>query len=603
MLSKYTITLLYVETDISLIEKIRPNLSAQVSKLSVVQSYDEAYTFYEKENTDIVLITLDYDNKEGLSLSSKIKHLNPNVKIILIATHHNEENLIEAINIGINGYLKKPFTSIQLSNYITKSTKDILKEREKGELFNLLEAYQQAVDLNSIVSKTNTKGIITYVNKEFLKISGYKKEELIGQPHSIIRHPEMESSIFKELWKTIQIEKKPWYGEVRNKKKDGSSYYVKTIINPIVDNDNNILEYIAIRSDITEIHERKEYLKDQYHIKSEKFEDIVNLSKNYEEAMDKSSIIIRIAKDLTINFVNENFCKLTGYNADELVNHPYFTLLDKNTSILKVHRMFKKAEKFGVWKGQLQGFSKTGNQIYFTTTIIPIKDKSDNLIEYMVLRNDITQIKELHNELEATQREIIYTMGEIGETRSKETGYHVKRVAEYSKLLALKAGLSMEEAELLKMASPMHDIGKVGIPDSILHKPARLTTEEYTIMKEHAKIGYDLLKNSSRELLRTSALVSHEHHERWDGEGYPRRLKAEQIHIYGRITAICDVFDALAHERPYKKAWELDKIIELFEKEKGKHFDPTLVDIFIENLDVFLEIKDKYLDNYEINKS
>jgi len=246
-----------------------------------------------------------------------------------------------------------------------------------------------------------------------------------------------------------------------------------------------------------------------------------------------------------------------------------------------------------------QSFTKAGKQIYFTTTIIPIKDKKENLVEYMVLRNDITQIKELHNELEATQREIIYTMGEIGETRSKETGYHVKRVAEYSKLLALKAGLSIEEAELLKMASPMHDIGKVGIPDSILHKPARLTTEEYTIMKEHAKIGYDLLKNSSRELLRTSALVSHEHHERWDGKGYPRGLKAEQIHIYGRITAICDVFDALAHERPYKKAWELEKILKLFEEEKGNHFDPNLVEIFINSLDEFLEIKNEYLDYYE----
>ena len=596
---KYNISLLYVENKHSFSKNMQSLLQPLVSKILTAYSYENALKAYKKDFSEIIVISQELEGKSGLSLCKEIKKLNPKVKIILTATDNKEDVFLQSIEIGIHGYLKKPFTQNELHMHLERISKNILEERKKTELFNLYSSYKKAVDLNAIVSKTDPDGVITYVNEAFLQISGYKKEELIGQPHSIIRHSEMQSAIFKELWETIQVDKKPWYGEVRNKKKDGSSYYVKTTINPILDADNNVIEYIAIRSDITEIHERKEYLKEQYNIKSEKFEDIVRLSKNYEEAMDKSSIIIRIAKDLTINFVNDNFCTLTGYDANELINHPYFTLLDKNTSVLKVHRMFKKAEKFGVWKGQLQSFTKAGKQIYFTTTIIPIKDKKENLVEYMVLRNDITQIKELHNELEATQREIIYTMGEIGETRSKETGYHVKRVAEYSKLLALKAGLSIEEAELLKMASPMHDIGKVGIPDSILHKPARLTTEEYTIMKEHAKIGYDLLKNSSRELLRTSALVSHEHHERWDGKGYPRGLKAEQIHIYGRITAICDVFDALAHERPYKKAWELEKILKLFEEEKGNHFDPNLVEIFINSLDEFLEIKNEYLDYYE----
>lgn len=215
----------------------------------------------------------------------------------------------------------------------------------------------------------------------------------------------------------------------------------------------------------------------------------------------------------------------------------------------------------------------------------------------MGIRLDITKIIKLHNELEETQREIIYTMGEIGETRSLETGQHVKRVAEYSKLLALKAGLTPEEAELLKLASPMHDIGKVGIPDSILNKPGKLTPEEFEEMKTHATIGYELLNKSSREILKASAIVAHEHHEKWDGSGYPRGLKGSEIHIFGRITAIADVFDALAHERPYKKAWELDRILELFKNEKGKHFDPTLIDIFIDNLDEFLKIMNDLQDS------
>ncbi len=202
----------------------------------------------------------------------------------------------------------------------------------------------------------------------------------------------------------------------------------------------------------------------------------------------------------------------------------------------------------------------------------------------------------LHEEIVATQREIIFTMGEIGESRSKETGNHVKRVAEYSYVLALGLGMSAEEAEKIKMASPMHDIGKVAIPDAVLKKPGKLTDEEYDIMKTHTTIAYNLLKNSNRDLLKSAASIAHEHHEKWDGSGYPQRLKGEEIHIYGRITAVADVFDALGSDRVYKKAWELDRIINLFHEERGRHFDPKLVDVFMEQLPKIIEIRDQYSD-------
>ena len=202
----------------------------------------------------------------------------------------------------------------------------------------------------------------------------------------------------------------------------------------------------------------------------------------------------------------------------------------------------------------------------------------------------------LANEIEETQKEIIFVMGEIGETRSKETGNHVKRVAEYSKILALKYGLSEEEAELIKTASPMHDIGKVAIPDAILNKPDKLTPEEYEIMKSHTVIGYNLLKGSKRRLLNAAAIIAIQHHEKWNGTGYPYGLRGEEIHLYGRITAVADVFDALGSERAYKKAWEIDRILQLFREERGEHFDPRLVDLFIENLDEFLKVRDLYND-------
>ncbi|GAB1535152.1 HD domain-containing protein [Geovibrio sp. ADMFC3] len=202
----------------------------------------------------------------------------------------------------------------------------------------------------------------------------------------------------------------------------------------------------------------------------------------------------------------------------------------------------------------------------------------------------------MQQEIEWTQKEIIFTMAEAGEMRSKETGHHVKRVAEYSYILAIGCGMNEKEAELLKMASPMHDIGKVAIPDSILLKPGKLTDEEWDVMRSHALMGYNILKHSERKILKAAATVALTHHEKWNGKGYPYGLAGEDIHLFGRITAIADVFDALGSDRVYKKAWELDRILELFREESGQHFDPALVKVFFDNLDKFLEIRETYKD-------
>ena len=195
----------------------------------------------------------------------------------------------------------------------------------------------------------------------------------------------------------------------------------------------------------------------------------------------------------------------------------------------------------------------------------------------------------LQEEIESTQREIILTLAETGEMRSKETGNHVKRVAEYSAILAEAYGLNKEEIRLLKDASPMHDIGKIAIPDSILLKPGRLTDEERTEMQSHTTLGFEMLNHSDRELLKTAALVAVQHHEKWDGTGYPKGLKGKEIHIYGRLLAIADVFDALICKRVYKDPWPVDKIINMFIESRGKDFDPDVVDIF-------LKVKDEMID-------
>ncbi len=591
---KFNITLLYVEDDIHTREELSQILDYHVDKLLIAENGEEGLKLYEENKPDLVLTDIKMPLLDGISMSKKIRGITSDAKIILLTAFNEPNYLVEAIKMHIDSYITKPVNIQELLENIEKLTKHIELKKEKENIGNLLEEYKKTVDLSSIVSKTNAKGVITFVNEQFETISGYKKEELIGKSHNIVRHEDTPSEVFKDMWNTIRVLKKPWHGKIKNKKKDGSPYYVKTVINPILDIDDNIIEFIAVRSDITELEETKLKLEQEYQKTSIKYNEASSLSRIYEDAFDKSSIILRVTSDMKIKYINDMFCELTGYSKDELIGKSYWTITHPQTQKELLEKAFVYAKENGVWKGQLKGITKDKKDIHYISTIVAIKDVNNNLLEYLGIRLDITKVIELHEELEETQREVIYTMGEIGETRSKETGFHVKRVAEYSKLLALKFGLSKDEAEILRLASPMHDIGKVGIPDSILNKPGKLTAQEYETMKEHAQIGYELLKNSTRDILKASAIVAYEHHEKWDGSGYPRGLSGEDIHIYGRITAICDVFDALAHERPYKKAWELDRIIALFKEERAKHFDPTLIDLFLENLDEFLEIQNVY---------
>ncbi|MGM0442776.1 MAG: HD-GYP domain-containing protein [Fibrobacterota bacterium] len=231
------------------------------------------------------------------------------------------------------------------------------------------------------------------------------------------------------------------------------------------------------------------------------------------------------------------------------------------------------------------------NRIYMLT-VVGIR----SLALIFVYSADITGIERLSRIITETQREIIYTVGEIGEQRSRETGNHVKRVAEYSRLLALFCGMDSDEAELLKTVSPMHDVGKIAIPDAILKKPGPLTANEFSIMKTHAELGEKMLGNSRGKMMAAAAIVAGQHHEKWDGSGYPRGRCGEDIHLYGRITAVADVFDALGSKRVYKDAWPLEKILDLFRRERGAHFDPSLTDYLLDNIDQFLHIRDQYRD-------
>ncbi|MHC1699856.1 MAG: DUF3369 domain-containing protein [Humidesulfovibrio sp.] len=242
--------------------------------------------------------------------------------------------------------------------------------------------------------------------------------------------------------------------------------------------------------------------------------------------------------------------------------------------------------------------SRNGSEsVIYLEGCLPLSDLDRQLVEIFFANVSIAfDNLHLNKEVEDTQREIIHTLGETIEWRSHETGNHVRRVAEYIYILARKYGLPDPEAELLRLAAPMHDVGKLGIPDSVLNKPGLLTPEEVVLIQTHPAIGYEILKSSQRPMLKAAATISLHHHERYDGTGYPSGLKGEDIHVYGRLAAVADVFDALMSDRIYRPAWPVDQVAGHFKKERGKHFDPRMTDILLENLEAFLSIRKAYHD-------
>ncbi|ADR34445.1 putative PAS/PAC sensor protein [Sulfuricurvum kujiense DSM 16994] len=463
MISSSVPTILVVDDEPRNIQVVS-NVLKEINECHIIYAVngEQALQRVEKNEIDLILLDMMMPLLDGLETCKRLKADSrySSIPIVFLTAKNDEESLIKGFEAGAVDYISKPFLRRELIARVTthlnlRSAQKTLSF-ELSENKELLKQYKEIVDISSIVTKSDPSGRITYANDNFCTISGYSHGELLGKSHSIVRHPEVPSSFYKEMWDTIR-EKRPWQGIVKNLTKEGKVYIVDAVVSPIL-------------------------------------------------------------------------------------------------------------------------------------------NSKDEIVEYISLRKDITPLVELKEEIEATQKELILMLGNVGENRSKETAAHVRRVAEYAKILAAAYGLSPSECETLWSTATMHDIGKVGIPDHILNKPGKLTDEEFEIMKTHAETGYSFFKNSSRPLLQAAAIVAHEHHERWDGLGYPRGLSGENIHIFGRITAIADVFDALGTKRVYKRGWEIDEILEYFRQQSGKQFEPKLVELLLANVDQFLLIIDTYQD-------
>ncbi|MDD0843396.1 two-component system response regulator [Pseudomonas sp. Gutcm_11s] len=200
------------------------------------------------------------------------------------------------------------------------------------------------------------------------------------------------------------------------------------------------------------------------------------------------------------------------------------------------------------------------------------------------------------DELHETRLQIVQRLGLASEYKDNETGLHVIRMSHYTHILAKAAGYSEREADDLLNAAPMHDVGKIGIPDAILQKNGKLDDAEWAVMRQHAQIGAEIIGEHDSGLLQMARTIALTHHEKWDGSGYPNGLKGEDIPLAGRIVAIADVFDALTSVRPYKPAWSVEEAVELLRRESGRHFDPQLVELFLSQMPAILEIKARWAE-------
>lgn len=247
--------------------------------------------------------------------------------------------------------------------------------------------------------------------------------------------------------------------------------------------------------------------------------------------------------------------------------------------------------------------------VIFVTALADVEDEAQGFavgaVDYItkplsppIVRARVrTHLSLVHmDELRQTRLQIVQRLGMAAEYKDNETGLHVIRMSHFSKVLALAAGFSESAAEELLNAAPMHDIGKIGIPDAVLRKPGKLDEQEWAVMRQHVEIGARIIGEHASGLLRTAQRIALTHHEKWDGSGYPNGLSGEDIPLEGRIVAIADVFDALTSVRPYKTAWSVDAAVGLLREESGRHFDPQLVELFIQQLPAILEIKERWAE-------
>ncbi len=357
------------------------------------------------------------------------------------------------------------------------------------------------------------------------------------------------------------------------------------------------LELLAKKIVATKENERyKKLLKQRWDIDQSSYKSLINEFEQYLELIDETNCIRRYDLDGNVTFYNEKLAKkvhpdtMQSAFEDSCQNNRKFNI-NKLQNYLETKSTFKDIIKHRL----------PDKEIYLDTAVIKLRDKNGNDKGYLELGYDVSKIFTLNKELGRLSDEVIYMMGSMAESRSLDTARHLERVTQYVKILAKYTDLSDEQRTLLVRATPLHDIGKIAISNSLLQKPGKLDKEEFERIKEHTTIGHSILCSVDNEIFTAAATIALTHHERWDGKGYPLGLEGEEIDFMGRLVGIVDVFDALTSKRSYKDAWSIEKSLDIIKPERAKQFDPLVHDLFFEHIDEILDAKEAVQSNNHAN--
>ncbi len=464
---------------------------------------------------------------------------------------------------------------------------DITEHKQKGEELRQREALFNGLFENHTAIKLlidPDTGAILAANQTAEHYYGWPKAQLLQMKiQDINTMPPDELNLEMEKAKK-QLRT---YFEFRHRRSDGSIRDVAVFSSSIVVDHKNILH--SIIHDITD-------------------------RKQAEVALRRSEATIRsvfctapvgicIMKDRLFESVNNYMCETFGYREEEFIGKPTRMLYESDKEWARVGlEVYTHPRERGQASIETKLCRRDGTvcNVILITAPVQMDDPSAGT---MAIVYDITARKQAENEAAQALRktflaelETIERLARAAEHKNEDTSLHIKRMSRYCYLIAQKLGLPPLECEIILMASPMHDVGKIGIPDAILMKPGKLDPGEWEIMKTHAEIGARILGGSSSDLLQAGEIVARSHHEKWDGSGYPRGLAGEAIPLFGRIAAVADVFDALTSTRPYKEAFSCEMAVQVMRNGRGTHFDPQLLDLFLDNLDAVLEIQEQYKD-------
>lgn len=584
---------LYVEDDPITRECLAQMIAPWVKRLDVAGDGEAGLNCYSQGRQDIVVTDLGQAGMDSLTMSAEIRRLSPQQLILMLSGQDQAEYLYRSIELGISQFLTKPVGIERLLERMDCMASSLLAQRERARDQQLLEQYRRLLNAQSMVSTWGTDGRLTFANDRLAQLTGHDPASLMGMAMQGLSPADEPDAGLEAAWRDV-LTGKQWSGVTRARKRDGGELRLESTLVPILDESGQVDQVLRLDVELTDPRARcavlSRALGHSERVLRQQRQRLAALGK----ALDMGTCVCAVDHAGHVLDANHHLANRLGLAEGEMRGMPLADFAPAANLVLARHGGQGTPAP---WSQVLAWRHKDGAELWFSVVFVPAGEDGEQEHSMILVCQDISESLELTRELMDTQRDLLGLVNQVVENRSMETGGHVKRVGEIARLMAMRYGLDQERAEMIRVAAPLHDVGKVGIPDAILHKQARLDAAEFEVMKAHARMGYEILSRIDRPMVRMAALIAHEHHEHFDGLGYPRGLTGEHISIEGRIVALADVLDALAHERSYKPAWDDEAIHAYLREERGRKFDPLLVDLALAGWDDIGAIRARYRDD------